>query len=184
MNVNSIYLEFRVIVFVIIAFLFIGLSQVSANQMNYASPNDIILDLRHVPESKTASSSDFVFSATVKGVVGVLSNVQIFFESSRNLITDPKSASLKSLFSGESKNYLFRARVNGKIKPDRGGTWIRLRVVYLPDFKAIIDKINGDLSTYSHKFERERLIRVVAEAQKKGETITRVVRVFSQTPKK
>jgi hypothetical protein len=76
----------------------------------------------------------------IESRIGTPTDMKIYFESSEDLVVSPASDSVEQLPEGQQKVYTLNSE-QGTGKPDAGGTWVRLRVVYLPDYDALLKDV-------------------------------------------
>lgn len=149
--------------------------QAGATTWHYTFPANLSLSLTPAPaqDGKTLR-----LTASLEGLVGSLSQIEVFFESSVDLKVAPVSAQLKALAQGEKKTFSLVIQATGKAA-DAGGSWVRLRVVYLPAYREIA-QILADAAVYPDPSERRRILQRVTENQKKKARQTDATRFFPE----
>ncbi|MFZ2956309.1 MAG: hypothetical protein WA705_05415 [Candidatus Ozemobacteraceae bacterium] len=161
----------------------IGITQVTCtpavfggdtSMITYAPPNNLALTLE--PKNAEATVPPMTLIGMLESRTGTPSQLVVFFESSADLAVTPASANVAVL--SQQKPVTFRIEVKrGVGKPDAGGTWVRMRVTYLPDYLAQAHLIRN-VKKYSNSYERRRLFEVIRKNQKAREHQTDAIRYF------
>ncbi len=158
----------------IFIFPLIGPFAAESNETRYVFPPNLEMALE--PKSLPDSGAVKTFVGALESRVGELRDVQVFFESSPDLLVENSKASFEKLAEGNSKKIEISVKP-GKGLPDAGGSWVKMRVVYLPDYAQLTRKIS-DITLYPDSAERERLREIVERNKKIGSSQTNVVRYF------
>ncbi|MBF0547043.1 MAG: hypothetical protein HQM08_21560 [Candidatus Riflebacteria bacterium] len=172
--------RFRTIFFTLFLLIPFPLFSQNSDDIRYIPPTNLSLELHPL-----ATSSEILnqrFKGTIESLVGIPVNLEVFFESSKNLSVSKSSEKLLKLEPGKPVDYEFDVEQQ-KCKPGPDGTWIRLRVVYLPDYEAQ-KKVFSDAKKYPAEEERKRVLAIVETNQKQNATQTDSVRFFCNTPSK
>ncbi|MBF0544766.1 MAG: hypothetical protein HQM08_10050 [Candidatus Riflebacteria bacterium] len=122
-------------------------------------------------------------SASIKSLIGNPTEIQLFFESSEDLEISSKTASLETLASGTTKEFKLSVAYT-KNQADVGGSWARIRVSYLPDYKALADEVSKNLLSYSNEMERNQLLKSLQKCLKNKQKDIQAVRFFFPDKKK
>lgn len=170
-------------VVLILGFLFFAHAIVFAAKevpvTRYNPPPSIELEIT----SKTDAVPACAVSVSLKSLVGKLTNMSIFFETSPDLEVSPKTSRLDSFVSGTTKTFDVQVKKTGT-KPSAGGSWVRARVVYLPDYDGLLKAIAGDKKAYPLELLRNQLLASVGNLKKNTTMDTQSMRFFFPTPKK
>ncbi len=146
-----------------------------ATTNHYTCPPNLALELVALPSQDPGVLR---LCASVESLVGTPTQLDLFFESSADLVVAPAKEQLNVLEKGRKQEFILSVKPTGKAA-DLGGTWVRLRVVYLPSYKDII-AIIGNEKDFPDQAERQRLLRRVLENQKKKARQTDATRYFPQ----
>ncbi|MBF0406329.1 MAG: hypothetical protein HQM10_03165 [Candidatus Riflebacteria bacterium] len=143
----------------------------------YFCPQSIQLNVVSDSKSKLTSESILSLMATVRSRIGNLTRMKVFFDSSDDLDVSPKSADIDTLASGTEKNFELKVRIV-KTSSDSSGSWVRLRVSYLPDYKASIAEVSVDLKSYPNETQRKQLLNALEKYQANEQIDIQAVRFF------
>ena len=147
----------------------------AATTNHYTCPPNVNLSLVTLP---TQEAGTLRLCASIEALVGSPTLVDLFFESSVDLVVMPARTLLKTLARGEKKEYVLDVKPSGKAG-DASGTWIRLRAVYLPDYHEVV-RIIANPREYTDRNEQQRLLKRVLENRKTKARQTDVTRHFPQ----
>ncbi len=141
-------------------FFFLLCSSLWAQPYQYPFP--LNLDLAVGPAKPASITFPCDFIATVTGLVGNPTNLEVFFDSSPNLKVEPKSADIKGIGAGEKKS--FNLKVERKeAKGYEGYTFVKLRVRYIPDFQKMREEFSNT-GKYPSKAAREYALDSIKES--------------------
>ncbi len=140
----------------------------------YETPPSVVLRLD--PASCTRAAGEL--SASIEARVGTPTEMLVFFESSPDLRVSPASAACALLSRANPQQFVVRYRP-GTGKGDAGGTWVRLRVVFSPDYPALLARL-ADTKIYPDRNQRLRLVAMVKQNQRQRTRQTAVTRFFPQ----
>ncbi|MBF0409790.1 MAG: hypothetical protein HQM10_20785 [Candidatus Riflebacteria bacterium] len=133
----------------------------------YSPPQNLSLEL---------VSSGTKYVGTVKVLLGSPSGLEIFFESSVDLSVNRPSEKIEKLASNSVLTFEFSADKQKNL-PGSDGTWLRMRIVYLPDYSA--QKVYlSDVKKYPAQEERIRVLKIVEANEKAAARQTDSVRYF------
>ena len=151
------------------------LSPAAADTFRYEFPENLVLALEKAPAKLGRPGTTLV--GTLESRLGVLKQLRIFFESSPDLRVVPATMELKELSAGSLRRFKVRLEP-GAGSPDASGSWVRLRVMYRPDYVAIATHITSS-SAFSDPMERRRLLETLRRNSTARKTYTSAVRWFA-----
>ncbi len=151
------------------------LCEAMGDKVFYVPPES--LDFSLEPIIGPPETPPFVFSGKTEVLVGDPTNVMLFFETSPDFLATPSKDFLPSLRCGEKREHRI-AVIRGKGKPDSGGSWLRMRMVYLPDYQAMASSVASDTSEYPDPLEHARLLFAISQNQKAQSLQTNSIRFF------
>ncbi len=146
----------------------------AADVMRYVFPANLSLTL--TPVGSWSPEKGGALKAAVQSRLGTLRQVEIFFECSPDLTVHPARSTVREIAENAVES-LPVVVGKGPGRPDEMGSWVRMRVRYLPDFEAIAKRI-GDPAAFPVTSERQRLIDINARNQKKAAPYTSATRFF------
>jgi hypothetical protein len=142
------------------------------DQAGYELPKNLILTLSATKGQATATASHQLTGA-LEARVGTPKNLSVFFTSSDDLIVSPALASAAQVASGQSVSFTVDvAPTSGK--PGAAGTFVKMRVVYLPDHGELLKQVS-DATRFPVKPARDQLIQNVQGQMTTNATQTDVV---------
>lgn len=162
----------KVMIFCALILAFIS-PQLSANQFRYCFPTNITLDFTEKIEKVSDKTK---LTATIASKLGILTNLEVYFSSSRDLKILSNTRTLKSLKAGVVRKVKILAVKTGE-KADEMGSWVKMGVRYTPDYPAIL-AILHDSHEFPDQFERQRLIDVANKNKKAKSQYNDSVRSF------
>ncbi len=130
-----------------------------ATDFSYSFPQSVALSLTPSEGSKVTSEGKFELNGTVEPRVGTLTDLKVFFETSPDLVVNPAGEEISELGTGKKKDYLLSVSP-GPGKSDGSGTWVRLRLVYFPDYR-VLEQEFSDTTKYPYEPERKRMLEIV-----------------------
>jgi hypothetical protein len=141
----------------------------------YVQPQSLDLGIRS--KSKSGSTPYAMVTATLKSLVGNITQMKVYFESSKDLEVSPKTATFESFRAGTVKN--FDLTVNKTtVQPDSAGSWVRVRVEFLPDYEAVMQAVAKDQKTYPTESARNQLLKTLEDSKTKGSKSIQAKRFF------
>lgn len=146
-----------------------------ATTNHYTCPPNLALELVALPSH---DSGVLRLCASVESLVGTPKQLDLFFESSADLAVSPEKEQLNALEQGQKKEFILSVKPTGKAA-DLGGTWVRLRVVYLPSYPDVAAIIANE-KDFPDRAERQRLLKRILDNQKKKARQTDATRYFPQ----
>ena len=150
---------------------------VGADQFSYVPPTNLALELR--PAGSWNPRGTTGFAARLIGRIGTPTAMVCYFETSPDLTVTPASATLPHLTANRPVD--FRLQVGpGPGRAGAGGSWVRLRVVYRPDYGRQL-QLAADPRRYPDPGERERLHRLIASQRQRNLQQTDAIRWFPPT---
>lgn len=150
-------------------------ANLEASQFNYVFPPNI--SLRFADEA-TAEANRLKLSVTIESLLGTLNNLEIFFDSSKDLKIMSNTRTLKNLAPKTLRKVKILAVKTGAM-PDELGSWVKMGVRYLPDYPQILEAVNNT-SQYPDRFERQKLLDTLAKNSTSGVRHLEVTRYFPQ----
>lgn len=150
-------------------------ANLEASQFNYVFPPNISL---RFADDATTEQNRLKLSATIESLLGNLTNLEIFFDSSKDLKIMSNTRTLKNLAPENLRKVKILAIKTGAT-PDELGTWIKMGVRYLPDYPQILEAVNNT-SQYPDRFERQKLLDILAKNSVSGARHLEVTRYFPQ----
>ena len=160
-----------------LAFLVSMTTFAASSQFDYIPPTNLALSLQP-REGAGGKGASIPLIGTIEPRTGIPTRLQIFFEASDDLRVTPASATLDRLASPTRFEMLVRPASG---IPDAGGTWVRMRVLYTPDYPAQAREMN-DPRRYPEKGERDRVLHLISRNQKEQARQTDAVRYFPPSP--
>ncbi|MBF0410920.1 MAG: hypothetical protein HQM10_26480 [Candidatus Riflebacteria bacterium] len=148
---------------------------VFSDQNVYILPASILLTIEKSP-------NDNICVGTIESRFGNLKSLEIFIDSSPDIKAVTPSQKLEFL-AEKSKHSLNIEIVKNQVRNASAtarselGSWIKMRVSYIPDFDALFSASLNPAS-YPNTIERERLQKIIEENRKKSEPYTDAVRIF------
>lgn len=147
----------------------------ATTQFTYIPPTNMALALE--PVGTPQAGQAFSLIGTIEPRTGTPTKLQIFFETSDDLSVSPVANTIERL-SAPARFQLHVKPASGK--PDAGGTWVRLRVVYSPDYPAQAKEMTN-AARYPNPSERKRVLDLISRNQKEKARQTDATRFFPPT---
>jgi hypothetical protein len=113
----------------------------------------------------------------LESALGNLSDLEIYFDSSKDLKVLTNLRTLKELKPGSARKIRVLATRTGQ-QPDEIGSWVKIGVKYLPDYEAII-AVAGDTGKYPDQFERRKIQEIASSNAQKKAKYSEAVRFFA-----
>ncbi|MBN8589676.1 MAG: hypothetical protein J0L94_15295 [Rhodothermia bacterium] len=143
---------------------------------HFPYPQSIAINL-DPSDGKRPVHAPAVLEGSIEGRAGTLREVSVFFESSDDLVVaPPTSSTLATLSEQEKKTWRIYVK-KGADLPDAGGSWVRLRVVYLPDYERLLALI-ADENKFPHEEIRSSYRSTTLQSQLQGARATDAARLF------
>lgn len=149
----------------------------ASTQFDYIPPTNLALTLQ--PQGDVTPGKPFVLTGTLEARTGTPGKLQVFFETSADLAISPAGTALDRLSASAPARFELKVRPAAG-KPDAGGTWVRMRVVYSPDYPAQAREMT-DATRYPSSAERKRVLDLISRNQKAKARQTDAVRFFPPT---
>lgn len=143
-----------------------------ANQFSYVFPPNISLQIVNQVEE----AGKIRLTAIIESRLGTLENLEIFFESSKDLQILSNASIIKSIPHGSPRKVKILAVKTGQ-QPDEMGSWLKMGVRFTPDYQAIKAAVN-DKQIYPDDFERQKLLNVVEKNLSENARYLEAVRHF------
>lgn len=163
--------------FLLLLALFLCHSPTHANtnttQFSYVFPANISLKFI---DGLRQEKSALKLTAIIESQLGELRNLEIFFDSSKDLKVISNTSNLSSLPNNSPRKVKILAIRTGE-QPHELGSWIKMGVRYLPDYPQISNAINN-LETYPDDSERQKLIEISNKNQQSAARCVEVIRYF------
>ncbi|HAE39180.1 MAG TPA: hypothetical protein DCG57_11155 [Candidatus Riflebacteria bacterium] len=149
-------------------------ARAATNQFSYQLPANLSL---LVNDSHFDSTGKLQLSVILQSTLGNLSDLEIYFDSSKDLKVLTNLRTLSSLKPGAARKIRVLATRTG-LKPDEIGSWVKVGVKYLPDYGAII-AVASDTAKYPDQFEREKIQEIAQNNAQKRARFSEAVRFFT-----
>lgn len=145
-----------------------------ASEFRYLVPGNIVMTLEPSPEAIGLES--LPLTATIRAKVGTPKNIDVFFESTPDLKVYPEKTSLSALATEPLKTRVVVTKT-GAMSNDLDESWIRMRVVYEPDYDSLLQMVENPFR-YPDPNERQRLVDRILKNSEKRARQTDAVRYF------
>ena len=145
----------------------------NTSQFSYVFPTNITLKFI---DNLIEENGRLKLTAVLKSQLGELNNLEIFFDSSKDLKIMSNTSNLNSLPIDSPRKVKILAIKTGE-QPDELGSWIKMGVKYLPDYQQISEAINNP-DTYPDQNERQKLIDILSKNQQSGARFLEAIRYF------
>jgi len=143
---------------------------------HFPYPQSIAVNL-DPPDGKRPVHAPTVLEGSIESRAGTLRAVSVFFESSDDLVvTSPTDSTIAVLSEQEKKTWRINVK-KGIGQPDAGGSWVRLRVVYLPDYERLLSLI-ADETKFPHEEIRSSYRSSTLQSQAQDARATDAARLF------
>lgn len=159
--------------------IFISVVPAFAQQDNlspeaYVLPSCLSFEIIEKPKTLQQSIR---MDVAIESLIGEIKDLNIFFNSSKDIRVMSKEYVIKSLKQGEKQIVSILAAPTKNQVTNGMGTWLRMGVKYNPDYNALLKSVR-DKEKYPHPGLRQRLIEDVQEAFKTKEPFIDAVRHF------
>ena len=144
-----------------------------ANQFAYVFPPNISLQ---IVDQQAEAGGKIRLTAVIESCLGNLENLELFFESSKDMQVLSNTSILKSLAVGSARKVKILAVKTGK-SADEIGSWLKMGVRFTPDYQAMKVAVS-DKSKYPDDFERQKLLDVVEKNSQAAARYLEAVRHF------
>ncbi len=148
----------------------------AADVTRYVFPENLALSM--TPLGSWSPERGGGVKAQITSRLGTLRQLEIFFETSPDLTVHPLVGRVAELAEGASEILPLRVG-KGPGMPDQMGSWIRMRVRYLPDYERITQAVR-DPAAYPNPSERQRLLDIVDRNARRAERYTAAFRFFAR----
>lgn len=157
------------LLFVLVPFLCMA----ADSQFSYTLPPNISLKFA----DKADNGKDRIqLTAMLESLLGNLTELEIFFDCSKDLKVVTSTRSLKQLLPGQKRKVKILAVKTGN-KAGELGSWIKMGVRYRPDY-ARLKEVSENQQTYPDRFERLRLQEIVARNTAQNARYLEAIRWF------
>jgi hypothetical protein len=143
-----------------------------ANQFAYVFPPNISLQI----VDQIEEAGKIRLTAIIESRLGTLENLEIFFESSKDLQILSNASVIKAVPQASPRKVKILAIKTGQ-QPDEMGSWLKMGVRFSPDYQAIKAAVN-DKQIYPDDFERQKLLKVVEKNLSENARYLEAVRHF------
>lgn len=143
-----------------------------ANQFSYVFPPNISLQI----VDQIEEAGKIRLTAIIESRLGTLENLEIFFESSKDLQILSNASVIKSVPQASPRKVKILA-VKTALQPDEMGSWLKMGVRFTPDYQAIKTAVS-DKQIYPDDFERQKLMNVVEKNLSENARYVEAVRHF------
>ena len=149
----------RSLVVFLIGFILFGANEVMAYPgKGSAIPYQLVLKILPKPGS---ANGEMNFEGVIKVRAGNLAKAEVTFQSSPDLEVVSASTTVENISENNEKSFPIVVKKKAGVKPVFG-TWIRFRVVYNYDFKAL-EKLAKDKTVYPSPLLRSRILEKIAK---------------------
>jgi hypothetical protein len=129
----------------------------------YPRPAVMILEL--VPTSKPIPGKSLKLEARLDGRIGVISNIRISFDSSKDIEVETPEIHLDAFKEGEKQKFPVTAQWDpNKLTTD---SCVSMVVEYSPDFTKLLETVS-DTEKYPDPWKRQNLVSKVKNEAAKG----------------
>jgi hypothetical protein len=153
--------------------LFVVVVPVGATQFRYVFPPNLSIS---VTENTTVAGQSRKIIAVIQSRLGTLKNLEVFLDTSPDLTFSGNPIIIKEIPEMASETLGFNVS-STNLAPDEMGSWVSVRVSYLPDFERI-QTIVADTKTYPIEEERQRLSAITNKNQTSKVPYTDSKRLF------
>ncbi len=143
------------------------------SQFSYTLPSNISLKFADKVDN---GAERIQLTAMLESLLGNLTDIEIFFDCSKDLKVVSSTRALKQLIPGQKRKVKILAVKTGN-KAGELGSWIKMGVRYRPDY-ARLKEISENQQTYPDRFERSRLQEIVARNAAKDARYLEAIRWF------
>jgi hypothetical protein len=158
---------------------FFGTTQVISSQFSYTFPPNISLEFsKNIVSEKNRLKAE----AIIQSRMGTLSDLEIFFDCSKDLKILCNTRTLKHLSQEQIRKVKIIAVTTGE-KADELGTWLKMGVRYLPDYKMIREHLNKS-PDYSDQHEKAKLKEILDTNELKQARYIEAARLFPASQEK
>jgi hypothetical protein len=157
----------------VLILLLIVVVPVAATQFRYVFPPNLSIS---VAEDQPVSGKAAKVVAVLQSRLGTLKNLEVFLDTSPDLSFSGKPIVISEIPETASKTLDFNV-VPTNLPPDEMGSWVSVRVRYLPDFEKIQATVS-DKKAYPIEDERQRLTTIAEKNRTSGALYTDSVRLF------
>jgi hypothetical protein len=145
----------------VLSYAMVGLAEAS-RPTRYFAPDSLDLEIKL--KSNSDPKSYAVLTASLKSLVGNITQMKIYFESSEDLEVSPRMATVENFARGAMKD--FDLTVNKtSVAPNASGSWVRIRVEFLPDYQAIMKAVAEDRKTYPSESMKNQLLKSLNDSK-------------------
>jgi len=151
----------RSLVIFLIGFILFGANEVMAQAYpgkGSAIPHQLVLKILPKPGG---ANGEINFEGVIKVRAGTLAKGEVTFQSSPDLEVVSASTTVENITENNEKSFPIVVKKKAGVKPVFG-TWIRFRVVYHYDFKAL-EKLAKDETLYPSPLLRSRILEKIAK---------------------
>ncbi|OGK11087.1 MAG: hypothetical protein A2W80_05260 [Candidatus Riflebacteria bacterium GWC2_50_8] len=149
-------------------------ARAAGNQFSYQLPANLSL---LISDSHFDSNGKLQLSVILQSTLGNLSDLEIYFDSSKDLKVLTNLRTLKNLKPGSVRKIRILASKTGQ-QPDEIGSWVKVGVKYLPDYDAIV-AMASDAEKYPDQFERQKLLELAQSNAQKEARYSDAIRFFA-----
>ncbi|MBU1106580.1 MAG: hypothetical protein KKB51_07950 [Candidatus Riflebacteria bacterium] len=158
----------------LLAIFSFGHSRATADQLSYLFPTNISL---RIADSSIDSAGRLQLSVIIESKLGNLSDLEIYFDSSKDFKVITNLRTLKLLKPQSARKVRVLAIKTGN-QPDEIGSWVKVGVKYSPDYQAILQAVNNT-DEYPDQFERQRLIDIAQSNEQAKSRYSDAIRFFA-----
>ena len=151
-------------------------SKADGEETSYAIPQSLQISLKHYGGATPQGA--WRIKAKVVSLHGTAKAVRLAFESSDDLQIRPRSFALAKLAGNSEKSFSLIVTAN-KLRASLKA-WIRLRIIFLPDYDKLISFVQENTADFSNLVARQQLIRQLELMKKARKLQTLVKRVYLQ----
>ena len=152
----------------------LALGVATADTFRYEFPENLVLSLEKAPQKQDNQGTTLI--GAVEARVGSLKDIDVFFESSEDLLVNSATLKISSLTVRSVRKFKVKLK-NSSREAGVGGSWIRMRVTYSPDYAAISNLL-ANTSQFPDVTERQRLLDILSRNSQDHKKYTSSVRWF------
>ena len=157
-----------------LAIISLGSGDAMADQFSYLFPPNLSL---RVADSSLDNNGRLQLSVILESALGNLSELEIYFDSSRDLKVITNLRTLKELKPQAARKVRVLAVKTGK-QPDELGSWVKVGVKYTPDYNAILQAASDEVR-YPDQFERQKLLEIASNNAQTKARYSEAIRFFA-----
>ncbi|MBF0406541.1 MAG: hypothetical protein HQM10_04255 [Candidatus Riflebacteria bacterium] len=144
----------------------------NSSQNIYNSPDPLKLHLSQTGEPD--KDGIIRLNGKIEGNLGEIRDISVTVFGSSGITVEPASTTIAQLSKGKSFDFEIKVKDVDK-QVGKPIPWVKFRVKYVPDFKALLEHIQMNEKDYSDEFARNELIQNIKNGLEKSEHRSQVV---------